>query len=316
MCHMDFRQLRYLISAAEHGSFRKAAASLHVEQSAISRHIRDLEIRLGTPLFIRSHSGVSLTDQGKIFVENIRRGLDQIRSAAELVTAASGNTIRIGLRSSLGNGCLAEILQRFGETRGGVQQEILEGNVEDHIAALLANQLDIAFLAGSVDAPHCHAIDLWKERLFVACPKAHPLARCSSISPESLSTERLMLSEREFGSEIFAFLKGVGAGVAISRATLCMTGRETLMSLVGLKHGFTLVTEANTSAIFPNIVYRPLAVSDPYLSFKAVWAHSNRNPAVRHFLNIAKSVARDDRHGRPRLRSNGETRLRTQGASA
>ena len=39
---IEFRHLRYFIAAAEHGSFRKAGAAIGVQESAISRRIRDL----------------------------------------------------------------------------------------------------------------------------------------------------------------------------------------------------------------------------------------------------------------------------------
>jgi DNA-binding transcriptional LysR family regulator len=48
---------------------------LGVQESAISRRIRDLEERLGAALFVRSHSGVQLTFAGKQFVERGRKAL-------------------------------------------------------------------------------------------------------------------------------------------------------------------------------------------------------------------------------------------------
>lgn len=56
---IELRHLRYFIAAAEHGSFRKAGVALHVQESAVSRRIRDIEDRLGASLFQRHNGGVS-----------------------------------------------------------------------------------------------------------------------------------------------------------------------------------------------------------------------------------------------------------------
>src|SRR5690606_12282422 len=54
-------QLRYFITTVDYGSFRKAAAALSVQESSISRRIRDLEDELGASLFMRHAGGVRLT---------------------------------------------------------------------------------------------------------------------------------------------------------------------------------------------------------------------------------------------------------------
>jgi DNA-binding transcriptional LysR family regulator len=89
---IELRHLRYFLAAAEHGSFRKAAAALNVQESAISRRIRDLEDEIGVALFIRHHGGVHLTHAGQRFLARARKALNHIGSAAmsysrKLVTA-------------------------------------------------------------------------------------------------------------------------------------------------------------------------------------------------------------------------------------
>lgn len=76
------RHLRYVIAAADNGSFRKAAIAIGVQESAISRRIRDLEDEIGAALFIRSSSGVKLTHAGQLFIARARRALNQINYAA------------------------------------------------------------------------------------------------------------------------------------------------------------------------------------------------------------------------------------------
>ena len=78
---IELRHVRYIIAAAESGSFRRAAQDLGVEQSAISRRIRDVEDEIGAQLFRRHPAGVDLTDIGKQFLNQAAPGARQIGSA-------------------------------------------------------------------------------------------------------------------------------------------------------------------------------------------------------------------------------------------
>jgi DNA-binding transcriptional LysR family regulator len=62
---IELSQIRYFLAAVEHGSFRKAASGLGIQESTISRRIRDLEDQLGASLFIRHNGGVRLTVAGQ-----------------------------------------------------------------------------------------------------------------------------------------------------------------------------------------------------------------------------------------------------------
>ena len=64
---MELRHLRYFAAVAAHGSFNRAANSLHLTQPALSRQVKDLEDELGVRLFVRGKNAVTLTDAGELF---------------------------------------------------------------------------------------------------------------------------------------------------------------------------------------------------------------------------------------------------------
>jgi len=78
---LELQQLRQVIALAQHGSFVRAAAALHISQPALSRSIRNLERRFGSELFLRSSSGIVPTDLGRLYIERAR---DVLRLADEL----------------------------------------------------------------------------------------------------------------------------------------------------------------------------------------------------------------------------------------
>jgi DNA-binding transcriptional LysR family regulator len=86
-------------------------------------------------------------------------------------------------------------------------------------------------------------------------------------------------------------------------------GRETLMNLVAMGLGIGLTSEATAATPFSKVVFRPIAGDDELLQFSAAWLPHNDNPALRRFLSLARSLAKQKRRrpgavsGRPSLGS-------------
>ena len=85
----ELQQLRQVIALAEHGSFVRAAAALHISQPALSRSIQNLERHFGSELFQRSSVGVVPTDVGRLYIERAR---DLLRLAEDLERDAGDST--------------------------------------------------------------------------------------------------------------------------------------------------------------------------------------------------------------------------------
>ncbi len=69
---MELRHLRYFLAVGEASNFTKAAARLRVAQPALSRQVQDLEDEIGVDLLRRSPRGVTLTAEGRLFLEEVR----------------------------------------------------------------------------------------------------------------------------------------------------------------------------------------------------------------------------------------------------
>jgi len=69
---LDIRLLRYFVVVAEENNMSRAAQRLFMSQPPLSRHIRQLEVRLGVTLFTRHSRGLSLTEDGLRVLEMVR----------------------------------------------------------------------------------------------------------------------------------------------------------------------------------------------------------------------------------------------------
>lgn len=98
---IELQQMRQIIALAEHGSFVRAAATLHISQPALSRSISNVERRFGKDLFLRSGTGVVPTDLGRLYIERAR---DLLRLADELEGDAIGQGALQRGRVAVGGG--------------------------------------------------------------------------------------------------------------------------------------------------------------------------------------------------------------------
>lgn len=298
---LEISQLRYFITVARAGSFRRAARSLRVEQSSISRGVRRLEDRLGVSLFERSHTGARLTDAGKRFLADACPALEQLE-LAERMAAAAGRAetgiVRVGIITALISAFLRDLISSFTEQRPDVRIDVRNGSRADHLAAIRGRQLDIAFVTGVPDIAECETAELWREPAYVALPKDHRLARRRKLDWPDLRDERFIVCRLPPGPEAYTFIVRRAADystfpdIAYRDVT-----QETLMSLVGLGHGITLVSGAWADVKLPDLVLRPLMDAEDIVPFSAVWSPQNDNPALRRFISAAHVLAGRVRRG-------------------
>lgn len=142
---MDLQKLRQVIALAEHGSFVRAAAALHISQPALSRSIQSLEARFGSELFLRSSSGVVPTDLGRIYVTKAR---DLLRLADELEReAVDHGRLRTG-RVAVGGGpypaeaVLARAAAGFVEAYPGISVKVVARDWDELARRLRSRELD------------------------------------------------------------------------------------------------------------------------------------------------------------------------------
>ena len=84
---MELRHLRYFVAVCEALNFTKAAAQLRIAQPALSRQVQDLEDEIGVDLLKRSPRGVTITAEGKLFLEEAREVLRRTDESVEKVRA-------------------------------------------------------------------------------------------------------------------------------------------------------------------------------------------------------------------------------------
>ncbi|MEU5785277.1 LysR family transcriptional regulator [Micromonospora lupini] len=185
---MELRQLEYFVAVAEEQNFTRAAARLHVVQSAVSAAVKTLERELGAPLLDRNSKRVLLTDAGAALLPRARVALDAARDARDAVAEVHGGlrgTLRIGTMTSTRLLHLPALLGEFHRRHPGVllHTSVAPAGSQGLIDALTERRLDLAFVSlPGAPPPEIHLTELARSVIDLVVPDDHPLAAREAVT--------------------------------------------------------------------------------------------------------------------------------------
>jgi LysR family transcriptional regulator for metE and metH len=195
--HLDLRHLRLVAAVAESGGQTRAARRLSLTQSALSHQLRELESRIGCPLFIRASRRMVLTAVGERILASARRVLHEVESLERDLTAeaASGGAgvVRLATECYTCYHWLPGVVTAFRQEWPRVDVRIVAEATADPVRALLDGALDLAIVAGDVDERRLGCTSLFEDEQVVVVAPNHPLATHKFIAPEELRNEHLIL---------------------------------------------------------------------------------------------------------------------------
>src|SRR5471032_1723923 len=145
---MELRLLRYFVVVAEELHLARAAERLGIEQSPVSRAMRDLERILGVPLFDRSSRRTQLTWAGRVLLDECKRVLTTVDQALQATrSAAQGyqSHLRMAVCDSLAQPRIATLLARSREEEPELGIRVVEMSFRQQLTALHNDLLDIGF---------------------------------------------------------------------------------------------------------------------------------------------------------------------------
>jgi len=287
---MNFRDLRYLVAAAETEHFGRAAERCHVSQPTLSAQIRKLEDTLGIALFERSHRSVVLTEAGREIATRARDILERVRRMEELALSrrdALDAPLRIGIIPTLCAYLLPHLLPTL-QVRSPTLRPVLSEEITAVlIARLRDHEIDVAVVATRVEEDGLVEHELFDEPLWLAIPTAHALAGHDDIDAGALADPGLpvlTLAEGHCLADRVRELCSIGTGGSLD-ADLRATSLETLLQLVAAGRGMTLVPELAAAGLrTPGVTCRPLSLAGGARRIATLRRRSSsRLPAIETF---------------------------------
>jgi DNA-binding transcriptional LysR family regulator len=283
---VKLHQIRCVVAAARRGSFRQAAVALNLQQSSVSRCVRDLEDHLGVSIFERRVSGVRLTTAGDEFLRDAEQALEHLDRATGIAETAgrdNRHTLRIGAVPLPGSGILPKLLEATALSDRRVRLFVHEAPSREVLHSLQAGQIDLAIILGAPPQPRFEVAPLWTEHLFLASRRAQD---SRPVAWMDIPPSALVLPCGELGQLIAGRLAGGRAAPWPGRT--CEAGAETALRLVALDQGVAVVTSGAVPLAPAGVTCRPIV--DEGLLVSAVRLRRSEKPVLRRFLALARTL--------------------------
>jgi len=193
---MTLTELRYIVAVAREKHFGRAADACFVSQPTLSVSIKKLEGELGVQLFERGGSEVSLTPIGEQIVNQAQRVLDEASQIKELADQGRDplrGPLRVGVIYTIGPYLLPRIIRAMIQNYPDMPLILQENYTVRLLELMRTGDLDVAVLAEPFDDTGLNTALLYDEDFWVAVPRAHVLAKKSSIASMELKQETMLL---------------------------------------------------------------------------------------------------------------------------
>ena len=290
---MELRYLRYFIAVAEDLSFSHAAERLHVDQSALSRRIQDLESELTVPLFTRTRHRVQLTAAGVAFLEEARRLMADTTVAIETARrAARGEVGRLDIAyiGALSDVLIPRLLREFRARFPDVAVSLRHLRPAQQITALLSGQIHLGFIG--LPNPEYETQLVFevfrRDPMQIALPAGHPMLASKQLRLGDLAKEKFIFLTRT-GSPLYYdwMMKLCHEAGYHPQIVQEVEYRQTATELVAAGYGVALFPATARHWLQEEVVFRPLK-GLPLYDHSIAWRRGDQSPAIQAFLNLLR----------------------------
>ena len=190
---MDFDQLHTFLEIVRLKSFSRAAQTCFRTQPAISAQIRQMEQELGTALFERFGSRISLTTAGKIFSEYAQQLLEVRRQAiaavAELDRIPKGELV-IAANEATCVHVLPGVFSSYRERFPEVQIQVTRAYGARLVQAVLENSVDFAITQLPIQERKLEIVKVYADEVRLLVPPGHALAGAKTVTAQEAAATR------------------------------------------------------------------------------------------------------------------------------
>ncbi len=289
----NLRHLKYFVATAELGRVSQAAMELAISQSAVTAAIKELEAVVGTALFLRSSSGMTLTDAGREF---LNRGYEILAKVEEALQVSEGRSV-VGSLAIAGTFTVIGYflpfhLERIARLLPNLDLKLFEMDRQSIEEALLAGRIDMAVvLTSNIVNPEIGKETLISSPRRLWTPSNHPL----------LARERVTLAEVAEGP--YVMLTVDEAAITAMRYWERTPHRpKVFLRTESIEAVRSLVANGQGLSILSDMIYRPwslegrrievveLAESIPAMDVGLVWRrNATFTPAMSAIRNYFRT---------------------------
>ncbi len=296
---MELRHLRCFLAVAEELHFARAAEKRHIEQSPLSRTVKELEEELGAQLFIRTSRSTRLTLAGRLFLTHVPRVFTALEQARESVKSAANGfhgQLRIALSDGITPSRLPALLARCREEDPEIEIRLFEVPLAQQLKGLNDDLYDAGFSMADEVGDDTIVERAWEDELMVAVPARHPALAYKRIPLEEVLRYPLVLGDpavwKGHARQIDRILRKQEKEPLVVQHVATF---DVMMALVSAGLALGLAGAAHiTASREPGVVGRPLAGRSPMLTTYLLRRDTEPSQALARFIERLASQWSDD----------------------
>ena len=296
---MELRHLRYFLAVAEELHFARAAERLHIEQSPLSRAIKELEVELGAQLFVRTSRSTRLTLAGKLLMESAPRVFLALEQARESVKAGANGfhgQLRIALSDGITPSRLPALLARCREEDPETEVRLFEVPLAQQLSGLRDDLYDAGFSMADEVGDGIIIEPAWEDELMVAMPARHELLAHRRVPLDEVLQHPLVLGDpavcEGHAKQIDRILRKQDREPLIEQYVATFDVMMTFVS-AGLALGLAGAAHIASSRE-PGVVGRPLAGKSPMLTTYLLRRDAEPSQALARFIERVEALGPGD----------------------
>lgn len=306
---MELRHLRHFIGVAEELHFGRAALRLHIEQSPLSRSIKELESDLGVKLFERTTRSTRLTRSGELFLKEsvkILAAIEQARARLKPEPASVQN-LRIAITDNLANARLSQLLSQSINDEPDLKFYLIEMTATQLISALKNNEVDLGITLSNNPTNEYISEAMWEDTMELIVPMHHPLTAFRTVTIKEVLDYPLVVHHPEKCSGTHKYIQSIlGSENKQESTDQIVSNLETMLMAVSAGCGVGFVSSSQISLLNKyNVVTKPISNSLPPLT---TYFWRLNTPASQSLIRL---LERSRRFGGRSRQSERGTRSRT-----
>jgi len=296
LLYASLNSLLVFHEVARHKSFSKAADEMFISQPAVSKHIKELERKVGVILIQRGKGGFALTEAGRMLFKYTRRissDLLKVEDGLGDLKKDYQGVLRIGTTESYSKGLMPKLLSGFQASFPFIKISLDVGNSEEIERNLLSYKDDLGLIARTKVSPRFESIPFLREELVLIVSRNHPLGRKKMITLKEHRTYPLII--RAKGSTTRNIVLQAFKEVGIHPSLLIEAGSsEFIKQWVSEGRGVSIIVKRAVEDEEKRRIIKtvPLA-EDLHLEVAFLCLKGARsNPAVKTFVNFIENQAK------------------------
>lgn len=277
---MTLDQLRVFVTVARLGHVTRAAAALHLTQSAVSAAVAALESRHGVQLFHRLGRGIQLTAEGDIFLGEAVAILQRAAAAERVLAELSGmkrGALKLFASQTIAAYWLPPLLHRFRLRHPGIRLDLRQGNTSAVAKAVAGCDADLGFVEGVVAESALVSEPVGEDDMVLVVGVHHPWSGAGRPDLHTLAEFDWVLREQGSGTRqiMESGLAALGLSAPMLKVGLELPSNEAVCAAVAVGAGATVISRLVAA---PRVALGELSILGPALSRRTFWA---LRPAAR-----------------------------------